>query len=911
MSKKVLHYCEERLRELGLTKEDLTAEVKSFGTDAYERRVERESREMLRIIPGTFDGAYNITTGPDIAFQYVGLDWGQMTYIRDGSRKERPFTRVRFANPGAHLNKYGDPMKYQTPPGGGVFPWIPNKVIQDYHNNRKYDVLVITEGEFKAEKLTKAGVNSIGIGGITMFAGKGQTLGKEYEMIIRQAGIKRVLFLMDSDLFELSNDLAQKPGKSSNQRPWSFYTAAKKFVEYFRSFETNGLYLDLFIGWNHPGPNGEKGVDDVLAGPLRQQEYKLANEIGPLLLKPPVKTEAIPLDHAKGNYVTVVKVTEATDTQLKKLWHLDSVQSFAKAYSNQLIPLGQFNYRGEPWKIDLTGFIQMARPLTKEEEFWKTEYSADGKKENIIFYYQGLYRFLLNRDFGRWMTANRDFIFIRVAEKVIEELEPYMIRDYVTAFTEDLLSMSDVLEMIYRGGDRYLGKNSLSNLKFCQLPVYRADRDSQNMFFMNTFWKITEKGIESRNMAELPGVIWESNQIKFKPTDNTPLFKVIKEGDGWDIESHPDTESCDFYKFIVLTSLYHWKEKERKAGEDPEWDFSETQNTEHINGIASKITAIGYLLHQYFDPARTKAIIAMDATMGEVGASRGRSGKSLIAVALEKVLKVHFINGKKQRLTQDPFWLDGVDDRTDVLWIDDVLKSFNFEDIFPHITGRFTVNPKGATQFQIAPELTPKFYIPTNHAIAGQGGSFEDRQMIIGFSDFFNKDRKPEDVFEARFFDDWDHAQWQIFYRFMATCLMTYFQHGLIESPTTSLINRKLRQAMGEDFYQWAEDYFSPEGGAINQRMDKKAMQATFESEFPRMKAFMNVRKFKDNIKMYGQMNGLHFNPNRPDKEGKRFDPASGTLHVGTDDKSNSTEYFTLADNNWTSAHSGMLDIIS
>lgn len=95
-------------------------------------------------------------------------------------------------------------------------------------------------------------------------------------------------------------------------------------------------------------------------------------------------------------------------------------------------------------------------------------------------------------------------------------------------------------------------------------------------------------------------------------------------------------------------------------------------------------------------------------------------------------------------------WNDVVEN-TKLVFIDDVLINFNFELLFPNLTGDWTVNYKGGRRITLPFETSPKIYIATNHAIRCEGSSFTDRQWLLGFSDFYNDTHKPIDDFGCNF----------------------------------------------------------------------------------------------------------------------------------------------------------------
>jgi hypothetical protein len=53
--------------------------------------------------------------------------------------------------------------------------------------------------------------------------------------------------------------------------------------------------------------------------------------------------------------------------------------------------------------------------------------------------------------------------------------------------------------------------------------------------------------------------------------------------------------------------------------------------------------------------------------------------------------------------------------------------------------------------------------------------------MELKFSDYFNENNTPFDVFGKRLFDDWDYNEWNKFYNYCFDCVKLYFNEGLKE----------------------------------------------------------------------------------------------------------------------------------
>lgn len=856
----------QQLKSSGLDDSDQKCLVKTEDAD--------KEIEIDRYQAGSVNDKWDIIPGDDMVMHYVDLYGRRVQYLKPGTNKMLPLIRVRWSNPAIHLDKDGHPMKYKSPYGSGSHLWVPNTLRNKFQMGTQFDTLYVHEGEKKADKATKHGMISVGIMGIHNLASNRQ-LPHEFELIIKKCGVKNVVFFVDSDF----TDISSNPQKPADARPKSFLGAVQNFHDYFYAFNNIGIHLELYFSFVKKNDARDKGIDDLLSGSLRDKEQEFLQDIG----------SAMNEKDGAGKYVQCHKITGKNNFQLREYFHLQNNEKFAEFHKEELKKRGTFMLGKLRWKFNDTGGLELAQPLMPTEEFWKLETweNSKGKEvQRINFHYGNCYNFLRNRHFGRMQMSSEKYKFIKLDSKVVQELAPYQVKDFLLQFAEEAVGRDDVMEMLYRGARMYLGPESLSNLKFINPSFHRNQKGVQYLYFKNKYWKITSAGIEEKPIADLDGYVWSNSIIEFDAAGAGPLTRIekitgdrinelnkkgIHDFDGYQGQYSLDFTAagrkCHFAQFLFNTGNFF-----KEAGES----LSPDQLLEIQLHFVNKMTAIGYLLHRFRDRNVLKAIVAMDGKMSEVGASYGRSGKSLIADALEKVVPSVLISGKRRDLTEDKYIFDQVDERTHIVCIDDVRVNVDFEFFFPIITGKMTVEGKGIPKYQIPADLTPKLFITTNHALNGDGGSFRDRQHLTAFSDYYNEDHRPVDDFGQVFFDEWDYTQWNLFYNFMAECLQAYFRFGLVEGPSERLELRRMRQQIGESMIEWADMYFdNPDN--LDNKIPRKEMMAAFMDEYPDQKKYMKTREFKKRLRLYCQYKGIQFNP--PD---------------GKDIKSDGIEFFVI-----------------
>jgi len=900
-------------------------QLKLSGITEEQQKAECIDEDKTTIVDvfesGTRDQYGKITTGDDMLIWYFDLEGKPVMYQKPKSTKSEQLFRVRWQNPDLHKDKAGRPMKYSSPYGSGSHLFIPEPIRQMYRERRVFKRLFIQEGEKKALKATLHGLPSVGIMGIQNIATEGR-LPYDLQLIIMTCQVEEVVFLLDSDWDHLSNNL--KVGDKVDKRPYNFYYAVRNFREYFKTFINMGIYLETYFAYVKQNDNNDKGIDDLLANTLAGKENDLLNDVN----------TSINEKNGSGKYIQLNKISTVSDLKLQEFWDLHNAESFSARYKDELISLPEFQIGKHKWRFNKDEKLEAAQPLTEDEQYWDLIYKEDKSgfvRTEVHFNYLYCYTFLKRRGFGRILMANRQFQLARIENKVVNIYEAYQIRDFVFDFTKEIVekkNLVDVMNMLYRGGSNYLGPDKLSQMEFMYPKFETSDKSYQLLFFRGKYWKITAEGITEHPLNELQYNVWKdkindfdakllpNDFIKIKRFEKTDIDSMKLPGldtsiflNQFDITLSPDAEECHFLKFVYNTGEFFWRKFVNPNGWTPYTvdQRSIPERLETYLHFISKMTAIGYLLHKYRDKSCEKAVVGMDGRLSEIGDSNGRTGKSIIGVAIGQVIPQTYIGAKSKDLTDDPFIWEEVTEKTDNIFLDDVRANIDFEFFFPVITGKITINTKGTKKFTLSEAETPKIYITTNHAINGETSSFKDRQFQIAFSDYYNDTHKPIEDFGINFFAEWDEKQWNLFYNFMAYCLHLYFYAtkmnwgingtGLIQGPIERLELRRLRQFVGEAYLTWADEYFGSgddiysddiDNNNINRRIARNELYNDFADKNPLDRKFTNAYKFKKKLIAFCTFRNLEFNPHKKTDDGK----------LG-DDKAGGIEYFTIANNKY------------
>ena len=882
-------FCKKMIEGSGLTEKDLTAHV--FIKDEHKTMM-----TSCTFKKGTLNSRGEIdSTGDDMIIEYYDLEGVPVMYeVKDRKGKvtgSKEYFRVRWQHPSEHKDSKGRAGKYKTPAGAGTFIYIPDKVREMYKRKEKISTLFIQEGEKKAEKACKHGLDSIAISGIQNLGQRGR-LPEDLIRIIDICKVESVCFLLDSDWSDISQNI--KINDDVAQRPRNFFYAVKNYKDYCRTLKNRQLYVEIYFGHVLKNDADDKGIDDLLTNTLAEKEQDLKADFDHLINEKDLR----------GEYLQVHKITTATDYKIEEFWNLHSPTLFAKSHYAELKDLPEFRIGKHLWRFDDEGEVISAQPIEADEQYWLVENKKDrsgGEYEVYNFDYVNICNFLQNRGFARYRKINQDVCFIHIDPPTVRIVEASDIRDYITDFTKTVANKK-VLNMIYKGGQQYLGPDRLSNINFAKPDFQKASREKQMFYFKENCWEITATSFKELDYTTVQHHIWNTDRRDMSIQKLQNLIHIEKDKEGkFYYQVTPVGEKCHFLQFLINASNFSWRKKkiiEEQTAKVGRSDaiITDDELYDNVVHLVSKMCAIGYMMLDGKDRSNAKAVVAMDGKQSEVGVSNGRSGKSIIGLMLQNMLQSFYINGKVKDLQADNFvWNDCIEGKK-VAFIDDVRPNFDFEFLFANITGDWNVNYKGGSRATFSFQDSPKIYLTTNHALNGDGSSFMDRQWLIAFSDFYNGTHKPKDDFGVMFFDEWDNEQWTLHWNLIAACVQAYLQFGVVESPGERLETRRLRQQISESFIIWADEYFS-DTVHLNQPLGRKSLYDAFLEFCPEQRKWTQPTGFKKKLKLYCQYKEYVFNPQKYDKitGDPCFLDKDGAAII--DDKKAGVEYFTIGNN--------------
>lgn len=387
--------------------------------------------------------------------------------------------------------------------------------------------------------------------------------------------------------------------------------------------------------------------------------------------------------------------------------------------------------------------------ISNEGQFWRKE----GKK--IVVKYTELVNWATSIGYHRYENEIVQVINnrVRIAElsdlkaAFLREVEPHMADHFYERVGTIFADNGGFMAMLPRLENGFL----------------KDTADTVWFFFQNCAVKATKEGLQHVLYNQVDGLIWESSITprNFYPTEY---------------------KGCDADRFIAI------------LGGD---------QSDKLRQI------IGYTLSRYKDPMIAKATVLMEDIDAEnEGESQGRSGKGLVFQMIRRFRKAAQLNGKGFNF-HDAFLWQNVDLDTDIIFIDDVEKSFNFQKLYSVITDGLLVNKKGIKQVLIPYEQSPKIFITSNFAVGSMDDSSRDRKYEFPVVKHFGSRHKPVDEFGRPFFEGWPEDEWQRFNCFICSCAVDYLRltdRNNISVTTENSLDRSLQHDTSKEFVEYMDD---------------------------------------------------------------------------------------------------------
>lgn len=379
-------------------------------------------------------------------------------------------------------------------------------------------------------------------------------------------------------------------------------------------------------------------------------------------------------------------------------------------------------------------------------------------------------------DIYRYRTSESNFTYVRVAKGIIEEVELSDIKDAVSGYVEKLdlvfdgIQRDDLMEVIQLQSKLLFSNEQMGFLSYTNCVILRSEKDTAYFPFRNKIAKVTKYGVILEDYTSITGkVIWKKSII----------------GHTLDYVIDKNESDFSFSKFV------------------------EAINNHERSRVKYCSQLIGYLLHDYKNPANARSVIFGEESSSVKGG--GGTGKGLLTTAIGKLVKTVTVDGKSFDPNK-PFAFQRVSLGDKIVLLQDTAKNFVFENFYSKITEGLTVEKKNQNEMYIPYIDSPKFLITTNYTINNETQAARRRQYLLEFSSFYSDKHTPFDHLGEYMFDMWNDDKWNLFYSIMLNYCHEYLLHEVQQiDESDSSIEKRIALRCGEEFGEWFDSYTAPD----------------------------------------------------------------------------------------------------
>lgn len=499
-----------------------------------------------------------------------------------------------------------------------------------------------------------------------------------------------------------------------------------------------------------------------------------------------------------------------------------------------------------------------------------------------------------------YSSAKEGYTFCQVKDNRVRLIDKEMIASECSnALLEYLRThpqyySQPLINSIHRS--KQINSQALTKLRRIAPDFNAYTKECDYLWFRNGIFRISATGIDKIPYDQCPFMIYESKIIdhdlvpeeaffdigysdEYKAkldqlhtlTPRTPEYNTLCR----EIDTIEDVRrysltirefGSTFMEYVYNTGRAYWRKEENNEV------LTDTELKETQLNFISKCLGLGYMLSKHKNSGQPYAWYAMEMEQADEGEHLGGTGKSLLLNAVEHIRSQVYVDGQRMKEKNMQFiFQDVVRGLTDTIFIDDLNSQINLHQFMNMITGKVTIDLKHTKGFTMDFMESPKMGFSSNHAIRGFDDSLNRRIWFCAFSDYYHSDsktrklklRSPRTEFGKDLIDEYTPKEMNAFYNFMLTCMMMWHKiHERVQPPMKTIIQRTLVKDMGEDFYSWAEEYFTD--ARLNTLVDINEAQDSFSQKISKVSQnFLTAQRFRRKLIAFCEYHGWEFNPDK------------------------------------------------
>ena len=500
-------------------------------------------------------------------------------------------------------------------------------------------------------------------------------------------------------------------------------------------------------------------------------------------------------------------------------------------------------------------------------QFWTERATKQGEKDYSISRTSLDYFLELNGFYTMKDDTRNEPVYIRIDGIVVRQVTAKAIIGFLKQWMEQQALPTALQDRVLRSHD--LPTTNHSTLRERNdLDFSKGTATAQYFHFSNCWVEVTADKITTHRYTDAADhYVWEENIIPHAYRNTADMFTVTTDDEGqYRVAITEGAEQCNLLKFLVNSARLYWRKvDEGRLSLTPEEDADE-----HLC-LASRLANMGYMLTSHKSESEAWATICLDSTMAEnIDECNGRSGKSFYINAISKMTKTFCIDAGTTSFKDPRFIFDGVTSDTDLVFLDECPRKFNYNFVYGMVTGDFRVEEKNKHSYVIPFAQSPKFAMASNFTLSRHDPSTEGRIWPQPFSDYYHVKSQQNNYHESRSIRDdfgqnlmgteYSERDWQLDLTLMTQCVRFYLSLSAgsrkIMPPLSRIERREQMAVVGKDFKQWADEYLSEDSGHLD--CELKADQVL--SDFNRETQFgWSPKRMKQHLDAYCQLtNHIH-----------------------------------------------------
>lgn len=545
-------------------------------------------------------------------------------------------------------------------------------------------------------------------------------------------------------------------------------------------------------------------------------------------------------------------------------------------------------------KQEFKNMIQTA----KQTKFWEIKFSEKGyrceiKTANLLHYLR------LNGFYKIKDSLTGEMKLVRVVGYKVEEMTPKQIRDFVRMDLKQRQVENLVLEAYLNS--KKTSQTVYDDLDTIELNFGVATPRTRTLFFQNCYVEIAADSLNIVPLQKQDHITTYCRENKIIPHQFRRLEPAfLFDGDNFSINFPKDKDGNSMYpqskcfRYLINASRLYWrKELEEKALQDQEQEaayrkamrfnlmserLEQHEIIDQALSLLNKLQAIGYLLRKYKEPDSAKLVWLMENKLVGADESSGGTGKSLFVNILDNLkLTIQVaINGRRVDEKGDTFLFGSVTEQTDIVYFEDAKKSFDVTTLYPVVTGKMPVNPKNKSSFSIEYEKSPLIIVSSNFPPANysRDGSTSRRVLPVIVSDYYHEHidgkndyretRKVSDDLDGQklFGSDYTEDDYNADYNFIIDCIQLYMRYPKFLLPKMDNVHKRNDiMTMGDDFQDWAEEYFAPDSGNLDKLLPRVVVYDAYCLSLGKTGKSKGKKGFRDALRAFAHFHGYEVNP--------------------------------------------------